>query len=169
MSRSQFIENTLKTFFFAFIVVFVAAYIPYKIVTAESHTDIAGIGRFHFMGYFLIVSGVIGYLACFWNFIVDAKGSPIPGDTQDLIVRGLYRYVRNPIYISAVLIFAGEALLFRSLEMIYYLLGWIVVFHLVVVYVEEPFLRTKFGNTYERYCKSVRRWRPRLKPPGKDG
>ena len=166
MSNSPFIENALKTFLFAFIVVFVAAYIPYKIVTAESHTVIAGIGRFHVIGYFLIASGVIGYLACFWNFIVDAKGSPIPGDTQDLIVSGLYRYVRNPIYISASLIFAGEALLFQSLEMIYDLVGWIVVFHLVVVFVEEPFLRTKFGTSYERYCKSVRRWIPRFKPPG---
>lgn len=169
MSRNPFIENLLKTFLFVFIVLFVAAYIPYKIVTAESHTVIAAIGRFHSIGYFLIASGAIGYLACFWNFIVDAKGSPIPGDTQDLIVRGLYRYVRNPIYISANLIFAGEALLFQSLEMIYYLLGWIVVFHIVVVFVEEPFLRDKFGDTYEQYCKSVRRWIPRLKQPGKNG
>jgi len=64
--------------------------------------------------------------------------------------------VRNPIYISANFIFAGEALLFQSLEMVFYLLGWIVVFHVVVVFVEEPFLRTKFGNSHERYCKSVR-------------
>lgn len=166
MSRSQFTENTLKTFFFAFIVVFVVAYIPYKIVTAENHTVIAGLAGFRLSGYIFIGLGVIGYLVCFRNFIVDAKGSPMPGDTQHLIVKGLYRYVRNPIYISACLIFLGEALLFQSLEMFYYFFGGIVVFHLLVVFVEEPFLRHKFGGTYEQYCKSVRRWIPRFKPPG---
>lgn len=170
MSRHQYIESTLKTFVFAIgIVSFVLVYLPYKIVTAENHTVIAGIGRLRFAGYIFIGSGIIGYLICFWNFIVDAKGSPIPGDTQYLIVKGLYRYVRNPIYISACLILLGEALLFQSLEMFYYLFGGIVVFHLFVVFVEEPFLRNKFGDDYERYCNSVRRWVPRLKPPGEDG
>ena len=169
MSRHQLIENVLKTSFFAiFIVLFVIAYIPYKIITAENHTVIAAIGRFRFAGYIFIGSGILGYLICFWNFIVDAKGSPIPGDTQHLIVKGLYRYVRNPIYISACLILVGEALLFQSLAMLYYLFGWMMVFHLFVIFVEEPFLRNKFGDTYERYCNAVCRWVPRLKPPEQD-
>lgn len=169
MSRHQFIENSLKTFVFAIIALFVIAYVPYQIITAETHTVIAAIGRFRFIGYILIGLGTIGYLICFRNFIVDAKGSPILGDTRYLIVKGLYRYVRNPIYLSANLIFLGEALLFQSLEMLYYLLGWIIVFHLFVVFVEEPFLRHKFGDAYERYCNSVQRWVPRIKPPGEDG
>jgi protein-S-isoprenylcysteine O-methyltransferase Ste14 len=169
MSRHPFIENSLKTVIFVVIALFVIAYIPYQIITAETHTVIAALGRFRFIGYILIGLGTVGYLICFRNFIVDAKGSPILGDTQYLIVKGLYRYVRNPIYLSANLIFLGEALLFQSLEMLYYLLGWIIIFHLFVVFVEEPFLRHKFGDTYERYCNSVRRWVPRIKPPGNDG
>ncbi|MCB2148949.1 MAG: isoprenylcysteine carboxylmethyltransferase family protein [Deltaproteobacteria bacterium] len=169
MSRHPFIENSLKTFIFAVIALFVIAYIPYRIITAETHTVIAAIGKFRLIGYILIGLGTVGYLICFRNFIVDANGSPILGDTQYLIVKGLYRYVRNPIYLSANLIFLGEALLFQSLEMLYYLLGWIIIFHLFVVFVEEPFLRHKFGDTYERYCNSVRRWVPRIKPPGNDG
>lgn len=152
MSPTQFSENTLKTFLFAIIVVFVITYIPYQIISAENHTVITQIGRFRIIGYLLIGLGITGYLVCFRNFIVDAKGSPIPGDTQHLIFKGFYRYVRNPIYISACLIFFGEALLFQSLEMLYYLLGAIIVFHLFVVFVEEPFLRQRFGDTYEAYA-----------------
>ena len=169
MSRHQFVENLLKTILFAIgIVFFVIAYIPYKIITAQNHAVIAEIGIFRFAGYIFIGSGIIGYLICFWNFIVDAKGSPILGDTQHLIVKGLYRYVRNPIYISACLIFSGEALLFQSLAMLYYLFGWMITFHLFVIFVEEPFLRNQFGDTYERYCNAVHRWVPRLKPPQQD-
>ena len=169
MSRHRFIENALKTGLFAIsIVFFVIAYIPYKIISAENHAVIAGMGRFRFAGYIFIGSGILGYLICFWHFIVDAKGSPILGDTQHLIVRGLYRYVRNPIYISACLILLGEVLIFQSLAMLYYLFGWMVVFHIFVIFVEEPFLRNKFGSTYEQYCNSVRRWVPQLKPPEKD-
>ena len=88
MTRDQTIEDTLKTSFFAIIVFFVIAYIPYKVITAENHTVIAAIGRFRDVGYILIGLGIIGYLVCFRNFIVDAKGSPIPGDTQHRIGKG---------------------------------------------------------------------------------
>jgi protein-S-isoprenylcysteine O-methyltransferase Ste14 len=79
------------------------------------------------------------------------------------MVNGLYRYVRNPIYISWFLILLGEALWFRSLDLIYYLLVWMAFFHFKVILSEEPYLRATFGEAYEQYCRSVHRWIPRLK------
>ena len=142
-----------------------AAYVPHNIISDENHTVIDQIGRFRFIGPILIGLGIIGYLLCFWNFIVDAKGTPLPIDTQkNLIVKGLYRYVRNPMYISWYLIILGEALFFRSLDLLIYLFVWIVFFECKVIFFEERALKQNFGETYEQYCKYVPRWIPHLKP-----
>jgi len=168
MPRNQYIESALKTFFLAIVAAIFFAYVPYKIATLEGNTIITEIGGVRFFGLIFILLGAMGYLACLRNFVVDAKSSPFPGDDQKhLIIKGLYRYVRNPIYISAYFIIFGEALFFNSLEILYYLMGWILFFHIFVVYIEEPGLRDKFGDSYTRYCDSVRRWIPRLKRLGK--
>jgi protein-S-isoprenylcysteine O-methyltransferase Ste14 len=95
----------------------------------------------------------------------DAKGTPFPGDSQKyLIVKGLYRYVRNPMYISFYLIIFGQVLFFRSLDLLLYLFFWIVWLEIKVIFFEERYLKERFGETYEQYRKSVRRWIPRLTP-----
>jgi protein-S-isoprenylcysteine O-methyltransferase Ste14 len=162
------IVNIIGTIACALLVIFLATFVPYKIISAENHPIIIQLGKIRFSGPFLILIGIIGYLLCFWNFIFDAKGTPLPGGTQDhLIVKGLYRYVRNPIYISWFLIIFGEALFFQSLDLFFYLLAWIFFFHLKVLIFEEPALRDKFGESYEKYCRSVHRWIPRLKTDDK--
>ena len=134
-------------------------------ISSEKHIFIDQIGKIRFIGPILIVIGIIGYLPCIWNFIFYAKGSPFPGDTQKyLIVKGLYRYVRNPMYISLYLIIFREALFFQSLDLLIYLSFWIVWFEIKVIFFEEPSLKERFGETYEQYRKSVRRWIPRLTP-----
>lgn len=164
MSQNHFIENILKTIMLAIIAVILIGYIPFKIGTYEGRTVITEIGRFRLLGPIFIFFGIIGYLTCLWNFVFVAEGSPIPFDTpKHLIIKGLYRYVRNPIYISAYLILFGQALFFQSLEILYYLFYWIVFFQFSVVFMEEPFLRDRFGDSYDQYCKSVGRWIPRLK------
>lgn len=164
MSNSGNIVNILGTFFCAIIVVILATVVPYEIVTSENHTVIPEIGKIRIVGPFLIFAGIIGYLLCFWNFIFDAKGMPYPeGIQKHLIVKGLYRYVRNPMYISWYLILLGEAIFFQSRGLLYYLLGWIIFFYFKVIAFEEPSLRAKFGESYRQYCKSVRRWIPRFK------
>lgn len=144
----------------ALIVIPLAAFVPYKIVTAENHVVIVQIDTIGFIG----LIGIIGYLLCFRSFIRDAKGSPLPGTPQNhLIVKGLYRYVRNPMYISWYLIILGETLYFCSLHLLFYLLAWMVFFHLQVIIFEEAWLKKKFGASYDSYCRSVRRWIPRLR------
>ena len=89
MTRDQTIEDTLKTSFFAIIVFFVIAYIPYKVITAENHTVIAAIGRFRDVGYILIGLGIIGIWSVFETSSLTPKGHPYPGIPNTVLVRGL--------------------------------------------------------------------------------
>src|SRR5450631_479492 len=77
-----------------------------------------------------------------------------------LVVRGPYRFVRNPMYISAGLALAGAALFYESLPLLGYIGLYFVATHLFVVWYEEPVLRHTFGQEYEAYCRRVRRWWP---------
>lgn len=164
MSKNENIENILGTAACALLVTFLATVVPYRMITSGNHTVLPQLDPVRSLGPFLIVAGILGYLLCFSNFIRDAKGTPLPLGTQKhLIVKGLYRYVRNPIYISWFLILLGEALFFRSLDLLLYLLIWVFFFHFKVVFSEEPSLRNQFGESYERYCRAVPRWIPRLK------
>ena len=111
----------------------------------------------------LISLGAAGYLWCALDFAFVGRGTPAPIDhPKVLVVQGLYRYVRNPMYISVGLVLLAESLLFRSRALMLYMLAWWVIVHLFVILYEEPTLRHKFGASYEEYCGSVRRWIPRL-------
>lgn len=115
-------------------------------------------------GMVLLGLGLAGYLWCALDFAFAGHGTPLPLDPPKLlVVRGLYRYARNPMYISVLLVVFGESVLFRSwLLFRYALVGW-AFFHLFVLLYEEPTLRDKFGTSYDEYCQRVNRWLPR--PP----
>jgi protein-S-isoprenylcysteine O-methyltransferase Ste14 len=99
---------------------------------------------------------------CIWDFAVAGRGTLAPVDPpRHLVVRGLYRYVRNPMYVGVVTILLGEALLFRSLALLCYAGIFLFVVHLFIVVYEEPALRRQFGESYENYCRRVHRWLPR--------
>jgi protein-S-isoprenylcysteine O-methyltransferase Ste14 len=119
---------------------------------------------FRLIGALPIALGAACYLWCAWDFASVGRGTPAPIDPPKVLVtRGLYRVVRNPMYVGAVLILLGESVLFASATLLMYtLLAWVVV-HLFVVFYEEPTLRQKFGISYENYRKTVPRWIPRHK------
>jgi protein-S-isoprenylcysteine O-methyltransferase Ste14 len=109
----------------------------------------------------VIVIGVALYLACVWAFAVVGRGTPGPWDApRRFVAAGPYRWVRNPIYLAALLIVGGEAWLFRSVDLLLYAGGVAVAFHLLVVGYEEPRLRARFGEQYEAYRRAVSRWVP---------
>ena len=109
----------------------------------------------------LIIGGVLLYGACQWAFAVVGRGTPGPWDApRRLVAVGPYRWVRNPIYIAAVLVLLGEAWLFMSLALLVYAMLAAVGCHLFVVLYEEPTLRQRFGAEYELYRRKVRRWIP---------
>jgi protein-S-isoprenylcysteine O-methyltransferase Ste14 len=84
--------------------------------------------------------------------------------TRHLVVSGLYRYVRNPMYVAVTSLILGQALLFGSLRVLEYGLAVWLAFHLFVLSYEEPTLRGTFGPEYQQFCANVPRWIPRLKP-----
>jgi protein-S-isoprenylcysteine O-methyltransferase Ste14 len=86
-----------------------------------------------------------------------------------LVVRGPYRFVRNPMYLGAVTALAGAALYHGSLALAAYAAVFLLLMHVFVCGYEEPTLRRMFGADYERYCASVRRWWPRPTMSGAAG
>ncbi len=150
--------SVLKTLVFTVLVPgTVAVVIPRYLLGVGAHAAIP----FGLIGVLPIALGAACYLRCAWDFASAGRGTPAPIDPPKvLVVRGLYRVVRNPMYVGVLLILLGESVLFASATLLgYALLAWVVV-HLFVVFYEEPTLRKKFGASYEDYCKTVPRWIP---------
>ena len=153
--------------FLLLIIPFFLIWIPHRILLSPEYIYRFDIGIYRYFGLAPIVLGVVIYLFCSGSFVFVGKGTPIPfTPTKELIVTGLYRFVRNPLYIAGVLVLAGEAILFQSLGIFLYCLVMFGVFN-VHVLMEETLLAEKFCARYEQYCKSVPRWIPRLKPYSK--
>jgi protein-S-isoprenylcysteine O-methyltransferase Ste14 len=105
-------------------------------------------------------------LRCIWDFAVFGRGTLAPIDPpKHLVVRGLYRYVRNPMYIGMVLVVLGEAWFFKSGALLVQAAVAFIVVHTFVLFYEEPHLRRQFGRSYASYCQDVNRWLPRKPKP----
>ena len=109
----------------------------------------------------LLVLGAVILLAGVWEFAVRGRATPAPIDApQVLVVSGLFRYVRNPMYVGITLVNAGWALLFASRGMALYGVCVFAGFNAFVLLYEEPTLIAKFGDAYHRYRAVVGRWLP---------
>jgi len=117
------------------------------------------------VGALLIVAGVIVLVDAFVRFAVEGIGTPAPvAPTQELVVGGLYRHVRNPMYLAVGATIVGQALLFgRPILLLYAAVFAVAVFAFVRGY-EEPTLTRQFGARYEEYRRTVPGWWPRLRP-----
>jgi protein-S-isoprenylcysteine O-methyltransferase Ste14 len=112
----------------------------------------------------VIAAGAILYVWCVWNFAAVGCGTPGLWDAPKRVVAvGPYRWVRNPIYLAALLVVLGEAWLFLSLPLLAYAGAMAIFFHLFVIGYEELTLRRRFGAAYLEYQRTVPRWFPR--PP----
>jgi protein-S-isoprenylcysteine O-methyltransferase Ste14 len=107
------------------------------------------------------VGGAV-YAWCVWDFAAFGRGTPLPLDApKRLVVRGLYRYTRNPMYAGVLTVISGWALLFQTGALAGYLFLVGTGFHLVVVLYEERHLHEVFGDEYDSYRHRVGRWLPR--------
>lgn len=114
-------------------------------------------------GLACIAAGIVLLGACIVEFARSGRGTLSPVDPpRHLVVRGLYRYVRNPMYLSVSMIILGEALLARSWALVTYWAVWFACANVFVMLYEEPALRAQFGASYDAYAARVGRWLPRF-------
>ncbi|TDU90517.1 protein-S-isoprenylcysteine O-methyltransferase Ste14 [Kribbella voronezhensis] len=111
-----------------------------------------------------VVAGVVIVLRAFIRFVREGRGTPAPiAPTEQLVVGGDYRFVRNPMYVGVVAAIFGQALLFLDAGLLVYgVIAWAVMASFVRWY-EEPVLRERYGPQYEEYCRAVPAWRPRIR------
>jgi len=142
-----------------------AGLIPWWITRWEFLPPFFDLQATRVVGILLIVAGLPGLVDSFARFALQGLGTPAPiAPTQNLVVTGLYRYVRNPIYIAVVAVILGQAILFGACRLMTYGgLMWLA-FHAFVLTYEEPVLAQQFGVQYEDFRTNVPRWIPRLSP-----
>jgi len=153
----------LRSIFFTFLLPgTVTLLIPYWLVSSRGTGVFSSRRPLRYLGLPLIVIGAAGLLWCIWEFFSEGQGTIAPVDPPKyLVIRGLYKYVRNPMYVAVVTILLGQAIFFMSLPVLIEAGVFTVLANLFVAFYEEPFLRRRFGESYERYSQTVGRWIPR--------
>jgi protein-S-isoprenylcysteine O-methyltransferase Ste14 len=107
-------------------------------------------------GSAVMLLGAVLLLCCVRDFYISGKGTLAPWDPpKRLVVVGLYRYVRNPMYVGVLTLVAGWAIVFASPLLVIYALFLAISFHIQVIVQEEPWLRSQFGNDWSTYCANV--------------
>ncbi len=141
-----------------------AGLLPWLITGWEVDDELAVL-PLQVLGALLIAAGVAVILNAFARFVLEGVGTPAPvAPTEKLVVGGLYRHVRNPMYVAVASTIIGQALLLgRPLLLVYAAVFMAVVAAFVHLY-EEPTLTRQFGDDYTRYRRAVPAWRPRLSP-----
>jgi protein-S-isoprenylcysteine O-methyltransferase Ste14 len=136
--------------------------VPARILERSGIVRPAHLGAVECAGIVMGVAGGALALWCVPTFAVVGRGTPAPFDPpRKLVIRGPYRYVRNPMYVGAALALCGAALFYRSIPLFGYAGLFLLATHLFVVWYEEPTLARLFGADYEAYRARVGRWRTR--------
>lgn len=145
-----------------------AGLVPYSITRWRMQPPLLGLRALRVIGAALIAIGLVCLVECFARFALKGRGTPAPiAPPETLVVSGLYRYVRNPMYLAVAALVVGQGLLLGSLDLLVYAAAAWLVIHLFVVAYEEPTLARQFGAQYAAYRAGVRRWWPRWRPwPG---
>lgn len=142
---------------------FMLVFLPMRVLQWAGVGRPALFGAAQAVGAVFVAIGAALALWCILTFALVGRGTPAPFDPpRRLVVRGPYRFVRNPMYIGASLALGGAALFYQSIALLAYTIGFLLVAHLFVRFYEEPRLRRDFGAEYEFYAGRVRRWWPGL-------
>lgn len=141
---------------------FFAGFLPWQYF-GVSEVRIDWTNALHVVGVLFIASGSALLIACIVEFARRGRGTLSPVDPpKELVVQGLYRYVRNPMYLSVSAIVLGEVMLTKSMALFIYWVIWFACVNLFVMGYEEPYLRRQFGESYATYSRDVGRWIPRF-------
>lgn len=143
----------------------IAALLPYGITSWKMQPAFLGWEAVRWIGVALIAAGLAVLVESFVRFVMKGFGTPAPvAPPKHLVISGLYRHTRNPMYVGVVSAVVGQALLFGDPRLFWYAIVVWIGFHLFVLHYEEPTLRVTFGDEYERFCANVPRWLPRIRP-----
>lgn len=136
-------------------------YLPGRLLTWSGVARPEPKGALQIAGMIAGGVGTVIALWCIFTFVFVGKGTPAPFDPpRRLVIRGPYRFVRNPMYIGAGLVLVGLAIFYESISVALYAGLFLLAAHIFVVVYEEPTLRRTFGQEYDAYCARVRRWWP---------
>ncbi|HUB41112.1 MAG TPA: isoprenylcysteine carboxylmethyltransferase family protein [Streptosporangiaceae bacterium] len=115
------------------------------------------------IGAVLVAAGAAALLYAFAQFAIQGRGTPAPPvPTEQLVVQGLYHYVRNPMYLAVLAVILGQSLLLSRPVLLAYAAGVAVLFVAFVYGYEQPTLARRYGAQYEAYRQAVPAWWPRL-------
>lgn len=143
----------------------VAGVVPWWLTRWQMRGGAVGWIPLRAMGIVLLVVSVPVLVRAFWQFAVEGLGTPAPvAPTKTLVVGGLYRYVRNPMYLAVLGALVGQALLLGQLGLLVYAVVILMAFASFVRWYEEPTLMRQFGAKYDAYKKAVPAWWPRRHP-----
>lgn len=142
----------------------VILYFPYSFITkAGAHLQTTNLVLLTAAAFCILIGSAI-YIRCAWDFALQG-GTPAPIDPpKKLVVTGLYRRTRNPMYQGMLLLLLAECLLFPGAGLLTYAMSIAAVFHTFVVFHEESILERRFGQSYRAYCRKVPRWGFALQP-----
>ncbi|GAA1010813.1 hypothetical protein Aple_066170 [Acrocarpospora pleiomorpha] len=117
------------------------------------------------VGAVLVLAGVAVLIHAFVHFVAEGAGTPAPvAPPEHLVIGGLYRYVRNPMYVGVLSAIIGQALLLGQFGLFWYAAVVFLAFFSFVRFHEEPALSRTFGTAYEKYRSAVPGWFPRVRP-----
>jgi protein-S-isoprenylcysteine O-methyltransferase Ste14 len=140
----------------------VAGLIPWLITGWEVGYESVWWWPVRLAGLVVLVSGAAVLLQAFARFVVEGLGTPAPvAPTERLVVGGLYRYVRNPMYLAVAATIVGQALFLGQPWLLVYAAVFLVVVAAFVHLYEEPTLSRQFGAEYDEYRRRVPGWWPR--------
>jgi protein-S-isoprenylcysteine O-methyltransferase Ste14 len=115
------------------------------------------------IGAVLVAVGIAVLVACFARFVTEGRGTPAPiAPTEELVVGGIYRYVRNPMYLAVTASILGQALMFGSWPLLAYAAFFMLITWTFVTLYEQPTLAERYGEPYAEYRRAVPGWWPRL-------
>ena len=150
---------TYATIFIAVLLIYVPAYILAQSgIVAPTET-----GREQVGGLAVGTIGAVIAVWCILTFASVGKGTPAPFDPpRKLVIRGPYRFVRNPMYLGAGIALGGASLFYESTSLLAYDVVFLLLCHAFVRLYEEPTLRRTFQGEYEEYCGRIKRWWPTI-------
>jgi len=138
----------------------VAGAVPYFLVKNRlPYVPVSAFQFYHYLAFLLFLTGLIIVFHCVFRFFKDGRGTLSPAvPTKQLVISGLYRYSRNPMYIGIMLILVGEVIFCSAINLLIYTILIFTAFNLFVIFREEPRLKRDFGEAYDNYQRKVRRW-----------